>query len=367
MPPPFCKHHLQVVFLALTCVGSGCRFDNPSFGLGGPVQPDSTSTARDKSTNSDTTSDRENSSTQNTSSSSSAESSSSSSSSSSSTGESTPDQDTTSEINYPAKWNTILPEPSASAALSDHCKRGAKGCFVFKDPTRTEIESQTPGYPGMKMRMFDLASPASSSSPLQSPEKGGVVLNGFSSRIESKNPFPRYAGQNFGFELWYRSALNPSYNERDVMLFQILDTFWMSENSRSGEINCGLPLSSTTTQVIYEAQQQRDRARDELRYVACFIHNGAAYLYSNETMVTKPIGEGNRPFQVQFDVTDEHYAIGGWVQGNRAQETFQRFQGTIYMARMWNNMQYMQKAIAAELRARKIEPKTLEALNLSTP
>lgn len=277
-------------------------------------------------------------------------------------------QDTTTDIDYPKKWNVILPTPGQNLSLPDHCKRGAKGCFVFKDPNQTVIESETPGYPGMKLKLANLGPPPPPSAFEQSPVRDGVRLNGSTSRIESTGPFPRYAGQNFGIEIWYRNDTSPTYNELQVMLFQVLETFWISANPHTGDLSCGLPLSSTVTETIHQTPTQLgDTTPDRLRYVSCFIHNGDAYLYTNETVQSKAIGDRNRPFQVERDVTDKPYALGGWVTGNSASNIFQRFQGTIYMARIWNNMQYMQTSMSAELEARHLDPVKLKALPLSTP
>lgn len=236
------------------------------------------------------------------------------------------------------------------------------------------MESKTPGYPGTNLRLVDLQPAPEPSAFEQSPGRQGVRLNGTSSRIESTGAFPRYAGQNFGVEIWYRSDPNPTYNERPVMLFQVLEPFWISEDPLTGKVTCGFPVEARVTTTLTEGDSNQayndtstNQARDRLRYVSCFIYGGDAYLYTNEQVDKKLAQDVKSEFEILTDSTDKPYALGGWVAGNQAANVFQRFQGTIYMARIWNNMQYMKQAMTTELELRHIDPAVLRGIQISSP
>lgn len=260
------------------------------------------------------------------------------------------------------RWDDIEPKPATSPSPGDLCNRGAKGCFIFDNHASTRVESQTPKYPGFYVTVTNGLAPPSKHTGNSPPLNGGVRLDSTNSNIASHFPYPRFKGQDFGIEIWYRSDPNPDYSNelnrdgevRPVKLVQILTDIWLQEDPRNGGISCAMPTTSAKINIVPHPYQvgpsanssNQGRPRDQLRVAACAISDSKIYVWSNGVMEPQ---HTNAKYQVTANILNQKIAFGGWVKGDIAAENFQALQGTIYMVRIWNNINYMRDAMVANL------------------
>lgn len=253
------------------------------------------------------------------------------------------------------RWTPEIPAPDKNAGDDDLCSRGSKGCFVFKNHAAKSLESNTPGYPGISLSITNAQPPASDHPATKAPLDKGLRISGVSTHIESMVPYPRYAGQDFGLEIWYRSDPNPNYqNDKSAMLVQVLSNIWIEENPNNGGIACGSWSTISPWHRAPHSYQVGPNAtpaspRDQLRVAACVIAHGDLHIYSNGVMESVFDDPNEAQFRVDSDSVDQKIAVGGWVNGNSASENFQAFQGTVYMVRLWNNIRYMKDAMTRDL------------------
>lgn len=260
-------------------------------------------------------------------------------------------------------WPTDTPAPVANASDEDPCLRGSKACYVFADHSASQLESVTPGFPGMFLSISGgLAPPASGYASLKAPLDKGIRVGGDSTHIESTAPFPRYEGQDFGIEIWYRSDASTNYPEQPanqqtmkrVMLVQVPSNIWIDESPIDGGVSCGGWSSDSPWHRVQHPYKvgptlSPPTPRDQLRVAACVIAAGKMQVFSNGVLNVEFKDPNRGVFRVHSHSVDQRIAVGGWVDGNDAATNFLTFQGTVYMVRLWNNIKYMKDAMIRDL------------------
>lgn len=246
------------------------------------------------------------------------------------------------------RWDALGPAADPKAGVEDFCAKGATTCFILEANKGSKIASGTPGHEDIVLGVSNPQQPAAGYDSSRAPTKGGLGLNGLNTRFESTGAFPIYEDQDFGVEIWYRRAPNITFPRR-MMLAQVHRKIWIQE-WLDGGISCYMTNEDGTPQELQHVYKPSTSQMDELRHVACFVHEGHAYLLINGYLQQKGPNTGQPFYKPVTNDRPPELSFGIWAAADvNGSSGFVPLKGTMYMARTWNNMTKMKNAFMQEL------------------